>query len=278
MFPIERQNVKLMTMTTAKFLAANPVFSLEEATRALAPPGGRSGTVERLKHHLRTERVKLVTRGVYAVVPPGVNAKRFDPDSILVAAAARPDAVFAYHSALELLGAAHAIFGETAVFTTSRRRPLGVGAQVVRFLGHPKALAAPGTRHLGTQTVDRRGRLLRTTGPERTLVEGLRRPALAGGAEELVVSAAGFATLDIDLLEEILDRYGLANLWAATGWFLERFQAPFHVPDAALDRFELRRPKNPQYLERGRRGGVLIDRWNLIMPEGAIQAGGGGER
>ena len=167
-------------MRTADFFAANPVFSLDEATRDLAPPGGRRGAVERLKHHVRTGRVKPVSRGVYAVVPPGVRAERFEPDPILVAAAVRADAVFAYHAALELFGAAHSVFRGTAVFTAARRRPLIVGAQTVRFFGHPKAFAEPEFQRLGTQTVDRRGRLLRTTCPERTLVEGFRRPALAG--------------------------------------------------------------------------------------------------
>jgi hypothetical protein len=76
--------------------------------------------------------------------------------------------------------------------------------------------------------------LLDTTGPERTLVEGFNRPSLAGGLEELVRSAAGFTTLDLGLLEEVLRRYDLARLWAATGWFLETFQKSFHVPDALL--------------------------------------------
>ena len=74
-------------MRTADFFATHPVFSLDEAVRALAPPGGRPGTVERLKHHIETDRLKLVTRGVYAVVPAGVAAERFRPAPILVAAA-----------------------------------------------------------------------------------------------------------------------------------------------------------------------------------------------
>ena len=39
---------------TAQFFATHPVFPLREATTALAPTGGRSGTVERLKYHLRS--------------------------------------------------------------------------------------------------------------------------------------------------------------------------------------------------------------------------------
>jgi hypothetical protein len=108
---------------------------------------------------------------------------------------------------------------------------------------------------------------LRTTGPERTLVEGFRRPSLAGGLEELVQSASGFATLDLDLLEKVLRGYAIANLWAATGWFLERFQRAFYVPEKVLDRMAQNRPRSPQYLERDRRGGALAARWNLILPE-----------
>ncbi|WP_367361103.1 hypothetical protein [Syntrophus sp. (in: bacteria)] len=70
------------------------------------------------------------------------------------------------------------------------------------------------------------------------MVEGFSRPALIGGLEELVNSAAGFTTLDLELLEEVLSRYDMAKLWAATGWFLERFQNVFHVPDALLTRME----------------------------------------
>jgi hypothetical protein len=33
--------------------------------------------VERLKYHLRANKLKRVTRGVYAVSPPGVSADRF---------------------------------------------------------------------------------------------------------------------------------------------------------------------------------------------------------
>ena len=260
-------------MTTAEFFATHAVFSLDEAVKALNPPGGRKGTLERLKHHTATGRLTPVTRGVYAVVPSGTPADRFEPDPFLVAAAARPDAVFSYHAALELLGVAHSAFNETTVFTTARRRPLTVGTRTIRFLADPDALRDPDVRTLATRQVERMGRLVRTTGPERTLVEGLRRPGLAGGAEELVVSASGFPILDLKLLEQVLARYGTASLWAAVGWFLERFQSTFSVPDAFLTRCERRRPKSPHYLERGRRGGVLAERWNLIVPEAVARLG-----
>ncbi len=254
-------------VTTDEFFATNPVFSLDEATRVLAPPGGRRGTVERLKHHVASGRLRIVTRGVYAVVPPGVSDEAFQPDPILVAAAARPDAVFSYHTALELLGAAHSVWNECTLFTARRRRPVTVGVHTIHFLDHPGPLRTAGTPGLGTRTAERRARMLQITGPERSLIEGLHRPGRVGGLEELVNSASGFPVLDLDLLKEILGRYGLARLWAASGWFLERFQASFHVPDQVLDSFEERVPRAAQYLERSQRGGILATRWNLILPE-----------
>ncbi len=135
------------------------------------------------------------------------------------------------------------------------------------FLEHPYPISSKKSEKLGVLRVERQGKLLCTTGPERTLVEGFRRPALAGGLEELVRSASGFSTLDLDLLEKVLSEYSIANLWAAVGWFLERFQRDFYVTDKMLDRLAQQRPRSPHYLERGRRGGTMATRWNLIIPD-----------
>jgi predicted transcriptional regulator of viral defense system len=262
---------------TRDFFAGHPVFSLSEATNALCPPGGRRGTVERLKHHLEKGRLKLVAREIYAVVPPHIEPAQFHPDLFLTAVAAREDAVFSHHSALELLGAAHSVWNQVTLYTGKRRRLLRLNGNVLRFLEHPGAMRSIADRDFGTRRIERRGKLLRATGPERTLVEGFRRPALAGGLEELVLSAGGFSTLDLDLLAEVLDRYDIANLWAATGWFLERFRAAFYVSDEFLARMERRRPRSPQYLERSHRGGWLASRWNLILPDSLKPTGGAGE-
>jgi predicted transcriptional regulator of viral defense system len=263
---------------TAEFFAIHSVFSLEEAAKALAPKGGRSGTVERLKYHLKTGTLKLVARGVYAVVPPGVPAERFQPDPVMVASAVRPDGVFSHHSALELLGVAHSLWHQCTLYVEQRRRPLRLNGTIIRFLEHPGPMRTASCQQVGTLRVERRGRLLRTTGPERTLVEGFRGPALAGGLEELVRSASAFSTLDLELLEKVLDGYAIANLWAAAGWFLERFQQVFYVPEKVLERLAQHRPRSPQYLERDRRGGSLAARWNLILPEALASLGEPDER
>ncbi|MDD5205401.1 MAG: hypothetical protein PHS17_08265 [Desulfobacterales bacterium] len=254
-------------MKTVEYFTTHPVFSLDEASTALRLPGGRAGTVERLKYHVKTGRLKVVVRGVYAVVPPGADAKEFRPDPFLVAAAFRPEGIFSHHSALELQGVAHSVWNECTLYAEGRRKPLIVSGATIRFLDHPAPMRMESGNPLGTRKIERQGRLLRATGPERTLVEGFRRPGLAGGLEELVTSASGFAVLDLALLDQILRKYGIAKLWAATGWFLERFREIFHVPEEFLSRLEDHLPSVPQYVERNRRGGGLASRWNLILPK-----------
>ena len=260
------------------FFAGHAVFSLDEAAAALLPEGKRLRVVERLKHHLRTGRLKRVTREIYAVVPLALSPEDFRPDPFLVASAMYPDGVFSHHSALELLGAAHSLWNQCTLYVNRRRRPLQLEGVTLRFLDLPLSMKGDSGKQVGTRRIERQGKLLEVTGPERTLVEGFSRPSLAGGLEEMINSAAGFTTLDLELLEEVLRRYDMAKLWAATGWFLERFQKSFHVPDSFLARMEQRRPRSRAYVERGQRGGLLVGRWNLILPKVLLSSGEPDER
>jgi len=258
-------------VTTTQFFAAHPVFSLDEANQALRPASGRTAAVQRLKHHLASGRLKLITRGVYAVVPPGSAAGKFEPDTFLVAQTARPDAVFSHHAALELLGVAYSEWTTCTAFSAGRRRTIKMARASIGFLQHPTPMVAHPL--FGTRRVERLGRLLVATGPERTLVESFRRPALAGGLGELLESARAFPVLDLDLLAEMLRRYDLSILWASTGWFLEKHSRTFHVSGQVLASFESHRPKSPQYIARSLRGGTLLPRWNLIVPEPLLGRG-----
>jgi len=248
-------------------MALPAVFSLEEATAALDSRRSKRATSEYLKYHVRKGRLLTVTREVYARVPPGVDPARFQPDPFLVLAATRADAVIAYHGALELLGVAHSHWGRCAAWSRTRRAPIRLGNVRLVFLPDSSAIRSMQDRTVGTRTMERSGRLLKTTGPERTLVEGFLRVDEAGGAEELVESARGFAVLDLRLLERMLASYDLKRVWAAVGWFLEATQQSFAVPDGFLEMCSRNKPQRPQYLSRGQRGGTLVKSWNLILPE-----------
>lgn len=248
------------------FLADHPVFNLGELAAARGEPDDEGAAYNQLKHHLRTGRVKRVVRGVYAAVPPGIEASGFQPDRYLVAAAARPDAVFAYHAALELLGAAHSVWKECALHAERPRSPIELPSVRVVFLPIPEPLERRGLHRLGVRRVVHETRRLLVTGPERTLVEGFRQPHRVGGLSELADSVAGFAGVDFIVLEEVLAGYDQRSLWAAVGWLVERNRERWLPPEPFLDRCREERPRSAQYLRRGRRGGIILPEWNLIVP------------
>ncbi|MDZ7829243.1 MAG: hypothetical protein U5K33_07075 [Halofilum sp. (in: g-proteobacteria)] len=260
-------------METSGFLQTHRVFSLDEAVRALDPAGGRKAVLERLKYAARRGKVKPLARGVYASIPPDADPAAFRPDPFLAAAALRPDAVFSHHSALELLGAAHSLWRRCTAFSTRRPRHFTLDGMELHFLSYPEALIRQGLTDLGTRSVRRFDRDLRVTGPERTLIDGFRQPDRAGGLAELVESAAGFSVLELPLLFELLHAYRRKVLWAAVGWFLETYRETFFVGEADLARIESHVPKAPQYLARDQRGGVLLRRWNLIVPDPLVTGG-----
>jgi len=260
--------------TTGKFLDRNPVFSRSMFAEAHGEPESSTALAKRLKYLQSRERIVSLERGLYATVRPGDDPEATVPDPYLAGAVLRPDGVFAFHSALTLLGAGHSDWGVVTLLSHSRRRPLVLRGGRVEVLPHPAILVRRALTEVGVRSVPFLDRTLRVTGPERTLVDGFRRLDLVGGLEELVSSAAGFPSLNFEEMDAVLDAYGVHNLYAGVGWFLEAHQEHFFVSDDNLARLEKRRPAAPQYLPRRGRiedgGARMVPRWNLILPEALL--------
>ena len=265
------RQVSHLAMDTSTFLQTHRVFSLEEAVQALAPAGGRKATLERLKYAAGRGKLKKLARGVYASVPPGADPATFRPDRFLTAAALRPDAISSHHSALELLGVAHSEWRLCTAYSVRRSQAFDLDGLELRFLFHPQRLVRNEAIELGTRSVRRLDRELRVTGPERTLIDGFRQPDLVGGHAEFIESVAGFSVLELPLLFELLDVYRQKVLWAAVGWFLETYRSTFFVNDDDLALLEKHVPRAPLYLARDQRGGLLVRRWNLIVPDALME-------
>jgi predicted transcriptional regulator of viral defense system len=100
---------------------------------------------------------------------------------------------------------------------------------------------------------------------ERTLVDVLDRPDLAGGLEEVWRSLSSVPLFDLNVVVNYVRLCGQATLAAKVGFFLERRQAALGVPRTVLERLRRMRPKQPHYLDR-KRGGRMAPGWNLMVP------------
>ena len=84
-----------------KLFAEHPVLTLDTWVAAIGGPRGAARAKAAAKYYARTSRLRRLTRGLNAVVPPGQDPQRFTPDPYLVAAALRGDAVLSRHTALD---------------------------------------------------------------------------------------------------------------------------------------------------------------------------------
>jgi len=249
------------------FFAVHPVFTREEFVRFLTGRGASS--VETANTHLRryraAGRIGRVKRGVYVAASPGETAARSPVDFLLVASRLAPDAVLAYHTALEAHGYAQSLFERLFFLTTTKAKAVHFRARQFVPVLPLAGLRRKQHAFIFCGEVERRGLSCRVTAVERTLVDVLDRPDLAGGLEEVWRSLTGVPMLDLDMVVEYVRLCGQAMLAAKVGFFLAQRRDALGVPEPVLMRLQRLRPKQPRYLDR-RLGGKMAADWNLIVP------------
>jgi predicted transcriptional regulator of viral defense system len=179
------------------------------------------------------------------------------PDPYRLGARIAQPYAFVYGSALALSGAGPAERSELLVSSSHRFRAF-------QFAGMRYRWARPWIDE-GIVRVSVGAEFVRTTSPERTLVDCVRVPANAGGIEELARALDMLPVLDVEEVVRWVDHYHEAALAARLGYLLER--SGLHGPQTPLIRALLgRRPSHRVYLGDRRSGGRLVSRWNLIVP------------
>lgn len=256
------------------FFFRHPVFTFEDFDRFLRRRGGGAtphpdARKTLLRYYLTRGRVVRVRRGLYASVPPGESPRAYPVDPFLIAGRLTGDAVLAYHTALALHGVAHSLREERLCLTRQEPpRPFRFQGVTYRAVSPPDALPPGEALTFEVETQDRQGMTLRVTTLERTLVDALDRPALAGGWEEAWRSLEG---VEAYLHADRVVRYTLlldnATTAAKVGYFLQTNRERLRVGDRYLAALRARVPKQPHYVERDRRRDArLVREWNLMIP------------
>jgi predicted transcriptional regulator of viral defense system len=257
-------------MKPLDYLASHPVFRLQDFTaahqagKALKPDSSMAA----VKQHIRAENLLRVRRGVYAVVPRGQTPNTVIVDPHVLATNLAHDAVVAYHGALQFHGKAHSLTRRVPFLTaTKAKRFVFRGTEFVPVPVPPPLRRLP---DLGGGVVEklRDGVTVRVTTLERTLVDVLDAPRHGGGWEEIWRSLESVEFFDLDAVIDYAFKLESAVTVAKVGFYLEQHREVLMVEDAHLDRLRERAPRQPMYLERGKREpGRLCSRWNLVIPE-----------
>lgn len=221
-------------MKFTRYIATHHAFTTADLMAAMGSPASaeeqfrlavRAGTVERVRRGLL-----LSNYGRYEDAP-------IDPAEVVMAV--DPNAVLSYHSALEAYGVAHNmgvvclflsdVIGSALFFRGVDYMPCGS----VRNVKARRLRADFGQRNVTTR--------------ERTFVDCLNRPSLAGGAEEAMRGVTAFAYLDVDKLLELLEGFS-ASTFSKVGWALEEKANAWHVSQEQLARLEMRLGRGPYRL------------------------------
>jgi len=258
-------------MRAAEYFEAHPVFRHEDFVAAHTR-GGRSRATSNnlLAKHVASGRLLRVRRGVYATVRRGQDPKTATVDPYLLACQLTPDAVVAFHAALQFHGRAYSVWHVFHYLTRRRARKFGF-----RGMEFVPVLAAAGVRDLGdsrggVEAVDHAGGTVRVTTLERTLVDVLSAPDRCGGWEEVWRSLESVEYFDLDAVVDYSLKQGSALTVARVGFFLEQHREALMADQRYLDRLRRHAPSQPRYFDRSRRSGQLVEGWNLIVPRSVL--------
>ncbi len=124
---------------------------------------------------------------------------------------------------------------------------------------------------LSVEIINRQGLNIRLTSMARTFVDVLDRPELSGGWEEVYRSINSMVALNINEVIRYCLKLDNSRLVAKVGFILEQRKGAFAVTDQQLAPLLATKPKSPEYLsQRTHRNGVLIKKWNLIVPKNIL--------
>jgi len=260
-------------MKHEKFFRTHPVFTsadLASYLESTVVTGARTQE-SLLDYHRKSGHLIQIRRGLYAVVPRGADPASFQVDPYLVAAKLSDDSILAYHTALELHGRAYSVYHQVTYLSSRPVASFRVGSQLLCGARPPRALLDAGQQRFGVITQDRAGMKVLVTGFERTAVDVLDRPDLTGSWEEIWRSLEMVEFFNLDTVIEYVELLNNATTAAKVGFFLEQHRETLSVDERYLSRLTRLRPRQPRYLNRGKREpGRLIARWNLVVPAAVL--------
>ena len=109
-------------------------------------------------------------------------------DPFVLASKLIPDAILAYHTALELHGVAYSSY-HNFMFLSERKFPqFEFRGQYFKALQSPKPLREEQQQQVACQQIKRNGITINLTSLERTFVDVIDKPDLCGGWEEILSS------------------------------------------------------------------------------------------
>lgn len=202
-----------------------------------------NGYIKRIKHNL------------YAVCD--VAFRNTIPSQYEIASKIKKDAYISYHSALEYYGVKNQVFYQVYVATEKRFPDFEFEGITYKYINSKYNFGIMQERSV------------RVTDKERTVIDCIDRPELAGGNEELFVCLELMIGLDEDKMLQYLKQYNSPRLYAKVGFMLELLNEHFGLSEKMIEECRKNIHQGTCYFdsETRKQKSKYISKWNLIVPE-----------
>jgi predicted transcriptional regulator of viral defense system len=256
-------------MKTKTFFELHPVFRFEEFALFMQKQGIHrvASWRQQLSYHHKAGNLIHVRKMLYALKPVSIDEEDFWIDPYLIAGKAASDAILSHHSALELHNLAYTTFEELTFLTSHRIKPFTYQNQRFRAVSFPQSLVIQNQMNNNVESMKRQGIDIKVTTLERTMVDILDRPDLAGGWEEVWRSLDHVILFNPAKLIEYTLLLNNATTVAKVGFFLEQRSILLQIDSSYIEQLLPHIPKQKHYLSRSQRiKGKYIEKWRLIVP------------
>ena len=246
--------------------AARDVFTFEQAERFWGARPTTRNVLSRLESKGWLERLE---RGKYMLIPLDAGVGReWSEDPLVIGSFLAPSGAAAYWTAVRHWGWTTQL-QRTQFFIATKRRLnqdktiLGVSYRFVILKSH---------RVFGIAEEWVGGLPIRVTDRERTIVDILDRPDLAGGISEVSETLTrAWREIDVARLTEYVERFGSGTVPKRLGYLAEILA--LSAPEHHLRRWQSLKGSGVTRLERGGPDeGPIISRWGLRINSGASEA------
>ena len=237
-------------MELYKELAVKGCFSREDVIQFT---GSENSARWKIQNYLKKGFIERIRRDLYAVISLETNQPI--PSRYRIASCIAKDSCVSHHSAFEYYGYANQVFN--TVYFSAKGRFTSFRYNGVTYIQTPWK---------GDVEVYETSSGIRVTSVERTVIDSVADPKIAGGMEELLRCLMLVPSLSKEKLLKSLECYHQEQLYQKIGYVLEALKDEIPVEESFFSDCEKRISKSKTYLTEEHDDFIYNKRWKLYVP------------
>lgn len=220
---------------------------------------------------LKQKKLVSVRRGIYAVMPEGVDTDSYKVDPYLIASMISPDSLLSFQTAMNFRGVSGLKENKFLVGSAQSGTFFGFQGNEFQSVPYSKVFNLTGKNHCFAETLSHNGVEILVSKLSRAFVDVINKVNLNGGWDNVCELVKNIKDLNLDEVVEYSLLCGNQTLIGKVGCILELKKEALNCSEQMLAKLRESAPCSPQYFlydEVSRKYKYFRD-WNVMVPEDA---------